>query len=345
MFKPLVLSLLLLSAPVTSLASGFAIFTPLSINRMAQAGDTPEARQILHAADLARHRNPQPLPRVHTEGTLPHQGIRDQSIAAEADWPAMLNLALAWRISGDDVYLVALSGYLDAWFPQYHASLNPIDETNLDTVILAYDLTADRLPSATRANVDDFLRQLATGYIAQANAKLKKDHGNWQSHRIKLATMAAFALNDPALISGAHKVFEKHLANNLQADGSVFDFHERDALHYVVYDLQPLLMAALAAQRHDQNWYQDTTPEGATLGKALNWLTPYAQGDETHIEYVHSSVKFDAQRRNAGETGFSGPWDPQSATQLFNLAALLDPRYAPLAARLGRPAAWMVLGQ
>ncbi|MBB5189558.1 hypothetical protein HNQ50_000268 [Silvimonas terrae] len=343
MFKPLVLSLLLISAPITALASGFAIFSPLSINRMAQTGDTPVARQVLHAADLARHRNPQPLPRVHTEGTLPHQGIRDQSIAAEADWPAILNLALAWRISGDDVYLVALSGYLDAWFPLYHASLNPIDETNLDTVILAYDLTADRLPSATRANMDDFLRQLATGYIAQA--RLKKDHGNWQSHRIKLATMAAFALNDTALINGAHKVFEKHLANNLQADGSVFDFHERDALHYVVYDLQPLLMATLAAQRHDQNWVQDVTPEGATLGKALDWLTPYAQGDETHIEYVHSTVKFDSQRRDAGEPGFSGPWDPQSATQLFNLAALLDQRYAPLAARLGRPAAWMVLGQ
>ncbi|GGP24914.1 alginate lyase family protein [Silvimonas amylolytica] len=345
MLKPLVLSLLFISAPITALASGYAIFTPLIVNRLPQSADNPTARQVLHAADLARHRDPQPMPRVHTEGTLPHQGIRDQSIAAEADWPAILNLALAWRLSNDDVYLVGLAAYLDAWFPLYHASFNPIDETNLDTVIMAYDLTAERLPDATRVNMEDFLRQLATGYIAQANSKLKKDHGNWQSHRIKLATMAAFALNDPTLIQAAHKVYQKHLANNLEADGSVFDFHERDALHYVVYDLQPLLMAALAAQRHDQNWYQDTTPDGATLAKALDWLTPYAQGEQTHIEYVRSTVKFDYQRRAAGEPGFSGPWEPQSATQLFNLAALVDNRYAPLAARLGRPAAWMVPGQ
>ena len=31
-----------------------------------------------------------------------------------------------------------------------------------------------------------------------------------------------------------------------------------------------------------------------------DWLLPFASGERTHEEYVHTSVKFDLQRRGAG---------------------------------------------
>ena len=44
--------------------------------------------------------------------------------------------------------------------------------------------------------------------------------------------------------------YRRQVAVDLDADGSSFDCHERDALHYHLYTLQPLLTLALAARRN-----------------------------------------------------------------------------------------------
>ena len=83
--------------------------------------------------------------RVHTEGTLPHQGIWDQSIEAEKDWPVMRDLALLWQGQHQPDDLVVLSRLLTDWGTQYQPSFNPIDETNLDAYIDAYAIAHDAL--------------------------------------------------------------------------------------------------------------------------------------------------------------------------------------------------------
>jgi hypothetical protein len=156
--------------------------------------------------------------------------------------------------------------------------------------------------------------------------------------------MSAFTLDDRKLINAAQRLFVEHIGNNIEPDGSTVDFAERDALHYVTYTLQPLVTAALAARRHNRNWLQERAANGATLADALNWLTPYALGAKAHEEFVHSSVAFDAQRREAGLPGFSGEWDPQNAAELFHLAARLNGRYTPVALRLSpTPPAWLAM--
>ena len=44
---------------------------------------------------------------------------------------------------------------------------------------------------------------------------------------------------------------KKQIAANLRPDGSSLDFHERDALHYHCYDLEPLLTLAIAASQRE----------------------------------------------------------------------------------------------
>ncbi|HEY3598778.1 MAG TPA: alginate lyase family protein, partial [Paraburkholderia sp.] len=167
---------------------------------------------------------------------------------------------------------------------------------------------------------------------------------NWQSHRVKLIAMAAFTLDNRKMIDAAQRLFIEHINDNIAPDGSTVDFTERDALHYVTYDLQPLVTAALAARRHNRNWLPQRAPSGATLAAALGWLTPYAEGKKTHEEFVHSSVPFDAKRREAGLPGFSGQWDPNNAAELFHLAARLDGRYTPIALKLApTPPAWLAV--
>jgi hypothetical protein len=301
-------------------------------------------------ANVQAHLNEQPhaIAKLHTEGTLPHEGIYDQSVEAEKDLELLRDAALAWRATSDDRFLKLVDRLLYAWVTTYQPSFNPIDETGFAGLILAYDMTASALPVKTRNAAMAFLTKLANGYIAQIDAQPRPLTGtfrnNWQSHRIKLVAMAAFTLDNRKMINAAQRLFVEHIGDNIAPDGSTIDFGERDALHYVTYDLQPLVTAALAARRHNRNWLQEKGANGATLLAALNWLVPFATGGQTHEEFVHSSVAFDAKRREAGLPGYSGQWDPKNATELFHLAARLDGRFTPVALQLApTPPAWLAV--
>jgi len=313
------------------------------------AASDPAARQILARAEAALTRAPGAIPRLHTEGTLPGKGIRDISLKAKEDQPIVLNLALAWRLTGDRRFLDQAGRYLEAWADIYRMSFNPIDETGFDTLILATDLTEADLPLALQAKLDGFWRRMAEGYLDAMRGKPKHFYTNWQSHRVKLAAMAAFQIGDAELILRARRAFEAQVATNILADGSVFDFHERDALHYVTYDLDPLLMAALAARMHGQDWYRLKNPAGASLQRALAWLEPYARGDRAHVEFARSTIQFDRDRAKAGQGEYAPhPWDPGNAVGTYALAAHIDPAYRDFARQLqdrtGRnPQAWLAL--
>lgn len=312
------------------------------------AESTPVARQVIRRADAALGRPPGAIPQLHTEGTLPGKGIRDISLKAKQDQPIVLDLALAWRLTGDRRYLDQASRYLEAWVDTYRMSFNPIDETGFDTLILATDLTEAELPGPLAAKLEGFWRRMAEGYLGAMEGKAN-DPNNWQSHRVKLATMAAFAVGDLGLIDRARNAFRRQIAGNVQPDGSVVDFHERDALHYVTYDLDPLLMAAIAAKAHGEDWISWKSPTGSSLASALDWLEPYAAGAKAHVEFVNSKIQFDRARAAAGQSDYAPhAWKPGSAVNTFAMAALADPAYRDFAAQLAaqtntRPAAWVSL--
>lgn len=303
----------------------------------------PDAARLLARASRQLAAQPHPLPRLHTEGTLPHQGIYDDSVAAARDFPLMREAALAWRLSGDTRYLVQVDGFLRAWLALYELSFNPIDETRFDAFIDAYALTRDALPAQTQAQMKHWLRALAEGYIGRSESR--SDPGkrpdsltwvnNWQSHRVKLMAMSATALEDRALVTKVRQLFLTQLANNVRRDGSVEDFEDRDALHYVVYDLEPLVMAALAVHPFEPDWLHQKAATGVDLAAAIDWLLPYARGERSHEEFVNSHVAFDRQRAAAGMAGYAGAWERRSARPLFWMASRLDQRYQPVAEALG----------
>ncbi len=277
-------------------------------------------------------RAPHAVPVVHTEGTLPGQGIYDLSLEAKRDWPAALDVALGGALTGDERFVQKAVEFWAAWLTTYRVSLNPIDETDLDQMLLAYDL----LPMAARAPIADqvagFCRTTATGYLdAMPRVRGGTATNNWQSHRVKLATLTAFAMGDSGLVARARAAFRKQLADNLREDGTVLDFVERDALHYVTYDLEPLLVAALAARAHGEDWYGDGD---RALGRAIAWLVPYATGEKVHEEYVRSTVAFDRQRAAAGMPGFAGMWMSDGAEYTFALATRLDAQFKDVSEKL-----------
>lgn len=318
-------------ATTSARAQEFSFFDKAFSQSLPGLADLPAGAEVQRRARESLDRVPGPLPVVHTEGTLPGKGIREISSKAREDLPVILHTALAYRMTGDRRYLATAERFLGAWADIYKPSFNPIDETHFDQVMLAYDLTRADLSPTVRGKLDGFWRAMAVGYLDAMDGKPRNAETNWQSHRVKLATMAAFLTGDAVLIQRAAKAYDRQIAANIHADGSVFDFHERDALHYVTYDLDPLMMAALSAKAHGQDWFKRKNPAGAGLQTALDWLVPYAKGDKVHQEFVNSKIQFDADRAASGQKAYQPhPWNTANAAQTYALARLLDPRYAPV---------------
>ncbi|AXB78508.1 alginate lyase [Novosphingobium sp. P6W] len=335
--------------------AGYALLGPDFASGKVDAGlkEAVESR-----ARTFLRQKPRPATHIHIEGISSGQahapGVTAQAAASTAqieadksslrDMEAMFDLALAWRLSGEKTFLRQAIRYIDAWVSVYEPSFNPIDEGRFDKLILAYDLVERSAPAATRAKVDSFLRKMASGYIAAmetGDVPIKPTlTNNWQSHRIKLATLAAYQIGDAGLITRANTLFERQVEANLRPDGSTLDFAQRDALHYVNYSLSSQLMAALAAQSHGADWYGYRGSEGRSLPRTLDWLGVFASGQQLHVEFVKSVVPYDRQRAAAGGSTYQNkPWDPATSQQLFAMAAKLDPKLQPLAARLHAQAA------
>jgi Alginate lyase len=346
-FAPLLL-LATVFAPIAKAEHPFSLLSPAVVASLSTQRNTPLGQRFIHEADAHLNDTPHARARIHTEGTLPHQGIRDESIEAAKDFDIMAALGFAYRLTNDKQYLNAEDRFLSAWSKIYQPSLNPIDETRFEPVFLAFDLTRSDLPAATQQQVIVLFRTMATGYLDWEDKNPTKDIDNWNSHRIKHATLGAYLTGDPTLIARAAAAFRHQVKQNIRPDGSVDDFYERDALHYVTYDLEPLTIASLAAKAHGEDWFHTAKTGSPSVQMAVDWLIPYALGEKTHQEFAHSTVAFDAARDKAGEHGYSGPWEPAGSVNLFTLATCQDLHYAPTLAKIcattsRQPTPWVQL--
>lgn len=308
---------------------------------------TDERASLLRAATAALERPPDPLPVVHTEGTLPTLPAYQRALQARKDWNSIAVLASAYAMNREARYLDGYARYLAAWLDIYRISGNPIDETALGDWLLAYRSVGVALPPALALRMRNFACDLAVRYTQPQPSSRKTSTNNWQSHRAKLAVMGAQTCGEPKLIAEAEAVFAAQIRDNLLPSGETVDFAERDAIHYVVYSVEPLLEAALFASLQGRPLFSITGPKGQSLSRTLEWLAPYARGEKTHEEFVHSQVRFDAERAAAGVPGFTGPFSPKKAQWSYWLAAQLDGKWLELSEKLGSPpivrqAPWLV---
>lgn len=342
----------LLHLAITAACLLLASCTPLPQQREFEP-QLPTARQSLPftgaeaatiaMADKAAARAPNAVKIVSTAGRLPDDPVAQASQAARMDWYAMLALAQAANITGDRRYGHALEAYFSAWVAIYEPQAQPIDETHFHQIVLAYEAGAQYLSVPTQAQTIKLFRRMVNVLFDSRRIQPGTDKNNWQSHRVKLATALAFVLQESALIEVSRAAFRKQVSRNIDADGMVLDFRQRDALHYVTYSLEPMLTAALIARQHGEDWYGFKASTGASLAAALQWLAPYADGEKVHLEFQRTSIPFDRQRARAGVPGYSGLWDPAGATICYHLAARLDARWIERALRLGNAQPWLEL--
>jgi hypothetical protein len=131
--------------------------------------------------------------------------------------------------------------------------------------------------------------------------------------------------------------YQTLLNANLNPDGTTFDFLERDALHYHVYDLEPMIRTAMLYQRaQNLDLYHWKTDNGTSIAECVTFLIPYAKGEKTHAEYVTTKVKFDIQRAQNHEKGhgIGEVFEPKAAEKCLELAQYFEPDLKPLVGSL-----------
>ena len=284
---------------------------------------------------------------IRTEGLLPGQGLYDVSMKSKEDFRKALGLAYGWRTQHKQVYRDSARRFVVAWARTYRPDFNPIDETDFTQLFETYAAIKDDLSESDRQLVDRWLRKFHDGHVAELRrreAAHEVQTSNWQSHRIKIATGAAIAIGDMALVSAVEPFYQAQLRANIHDDGSIEDFHTRDSLGYAVYSLRPLVETALITRAAGAQWLPPGSTGYRRLIGALDWMLPFVTGTKTHIEYVHSTVHFDRVRERAGVKGYGhSAWKPANARDLFWLAAYLDPKYISVASSLHpKPASFLV---
>jgi len=272
---------------------------------------------------------PNPVDTIRTEGLLKGNPKKERTSIALRDMNKMYTLALQFKISGDKKYLTKANEFLLAWAKTNQPNGDPIDDTNLDKAIEAYDLIKDNISPKDKILVVAWLKATA---LAEVNSKrMNRNQGtginNWNAHRLKIVGEIGYALNDQEFISWTIDRLKKHIEINLNEDGTSLDFKERDAMHYHIYDLEPMLRLALLIKRAGGvNFYTYQSPKGSSIKKSVDWLIPYIKGEKQHEEYVNTTVKFDRDRAKNNEPGFAPGtmFKPTLALPVLKLSVYFD---------------------
>jgi len=293
-----------------------------------------EFAAMVRGAEAALGRPPNPIRLIQTEGKLAGDPVKVATQHALADMGDLTDLSYAYLLTGEGRYAEQARLIILAWSRVNRPTGDPIDETNLEPLIVAYDFTRASYLAADRAEADAYLQRLI-----KAEWGARQLTTNWQSHRLKVIGLSAYVLGDGTQIARAVDGFKRLVDANLNADGTSYDFLERDALHYHVYDLEPLLTLAIAAHRHGLDFYDYVGAKGGSLRRSVQFLIPFCTGASQHREFVNSKVLFDRQRAANGEKGYQigHLFRPAEGYRALSLAAVLDdaarPVLVPLASR------------
>ncbi|WP_316801169.1 alginate lyase family protein [Pedobacter frigidisoli] len=272
---------------------------------------------------------PNPLDTIRTEGLLKGNPKKIKTWLAFQDMDKMYTLALLYRLTGDQKYLDKSTSFLLAWAKINRPNGNPIDDTNVDKAVEAYDLVKDNLAVKDREVITKWLAETAWAEVNSVRMKPGRATAinNWNAHRLKVVGEIAYAIDNRELIQWTIDNLKSHIDINLYADGTSLDFKERDAMHYHIYDLQPMLKLAIIIDRaKGSNFYSYESPKGASIRKSVEWLLPYMEGKKQHEEYVNTTVQFDRDRAKNNEPGFAAGtmFEPKMALPVVELSVYFD---------------------
>ena len=261
------------------------------------------------------------LPAVHDikfSGYLNNDPQRKPSQEAVGTFDDIFALSQAARLGDDKLAKPAATKAIAAvmkWASTYKPTGHPINELSFIQLFQSIDalvpLMSPHQVGVIRPWVHKFI-EAADHFHFPGSTKVN----NWYSWSLAIRGVAAQTLGNLAEVKKTSGLVDKQLGRTIQKDGSSFDFHERDALHYHTYDLDAFTqMATLAPGALGAKGHKD-------LARGYEFLRPYYEGKKTHQEFVNSKVGYDRYRASHGMGEYAPhTWDPKSANNLMTLAA------------------------
>lgn len=298
--------------------------------------------KLAYFADIALKQAPDPIDTIISEGHLASDPRKIRTQKSLADLDKIYALAYTYKVSNQPVYLNKCVAYLVSWAKVNRGLGNPINDTKLDPLLEGYDLVKAEMSDRDRATVEAWLSQVADAEIASPRFQSSKKsvYNNWNSHRIKIVGSIAYLLNNQQYKLFVDTAIKTQVQKNLYANGSGMDFEERDAMHYHIYTLEPLLKIATVIKRANGfNYFSYRSPSGASVQRSTAFLVPYVTGKKVHHEYVNSKVPFDRKRAENKEPGYAigANFKPKTAIDVLSLAAWFDPTYTDIVKQLVAP--------
>lgn len=285
----------------------------------------------LQRANTALSATPNPVKSIISEGRLASDPAKIKTVEALKDMGKIDSLTFAYLITKDKKYLSKARSFILAWANKNKSDGNAINETKFEILILAYSRLYPHLSLDDRKTVNSWL-------VAKAKKVLQTyTNDNWESHRLSVAGMVAYLVRNADLLASVKARFKSHLNNSFNGEGVSNDFYHRDALHYHLYSIEPLLNLACYANRNNEDMFSYQANNGASLKKAVDFVVPYARGEKTHTEFLHTQSSFDRRRAAAGEAAYiPHTWTPSSAISAFVKAGCLSLTYNSLAKEINK---------
>jgi hypothetical protein len=315
-------------------------WTDVSLARAMAKGDEPalHAGESVAQAWVDSGKSFRTVSRISVAGYLPGQPEYEASVSSLQEMKTLVPLALCARGGAETLRVrceESASEGVFAWMRAYaQPTGNPIDESNLLPLLLATDLLEATWNGERRAEARAWL----LGFLAASdrywrtvlNGPNNTPYSNFESWRLMLATLAAKISGERDAVAGLTVLWHQQVESNVGSDGRTYDLRRRGALHYQVYDLEPMLWTRMFAPEVFSA-QDDGLIEGAVM-----YLKPYVEGTKTNVEFAHPeeglgpAIAFDKTRRDAGLKGYQWKnWDPADGRLALHLAAQV---YAPVAA-------------
>ena len=273
---------------------------------------------------------PNPRDTIVSQGHLRSDPNKTASILSMQDYNKIYALSLLYKVKGTKEYFDKAVVFLKAWATVNHPTGHPINDTKLDRLLEAYDMLRPEINKTDKQLIDSWLILIAENELLRHQKGKSSTFSNWHSHRLKVVGEIGYILDNKPYINYAVNGLLLQIDTNLNNDGTSFDFLERDALHYHAYDLEPMLCLAIIIKRATGiDYFNYTSPKGASIKNSVDWFVPYLTKEKTHAEYVNTKIKFDVDRANNKEKGFTigKNFEPQQGLYTLSLAAWFDYNY------------------
>ncbi len=290
------------------------------------------ARVLRVAADstgLVAH----PIERFELAGTLNSHPGHVRSDEAKRDFSGIFALAVAGRYASEPLRSrsrATAAAALLSWARVYPPTGNPVDEWFFVPLLQAIDLVAGALVAADRATLLSWARAFAASgdrFYGRLGGGNKVRFNNWMARRLLIRCVACTVAADSAARAAIPGMLAEFVARNYVAgpsgerDGRTFDFLQRDALHYHVAAVQPLVEITLFAPDLVDGQAR------AAIASGLEFLRPFFLGEREHVEFARTTVSFDVARRDDGNPVFANaPWDPARGRVVLRLARAAFPQ-------------------